>query len=167
MNWALKQLPDKALALLKRYKWVLFVFGLGLCLLALPTGSTEEIAPEVTLTEHFSLAETEAKFAKIFSEIEGAGTVSVALSLASSPRQVLALDVKNEADSTEESTVLIAQGSGTEAAVPLQELYPEFKGAVIVSDGAEHPKVRLALLEAARALTGLGADKISICSRGK
>ena len=64
------------------------------------------------------------------------------------------------------TTVVVSKGSGREEAVPLQQIYPQFQGALVVCPGGSDPEVRLKLVEAVSALTGLGSDKISIC-KGK
>ena len=43
--------------------------------------------------------------------------------------------------------------------------YPAFLGALVVSNGGGDPQVKLDLLQAVKALTGLGSDQISICER--
>ena len=53
-------------------------------------------------------------------------------------------------------------GSGQEAVVRL-ERYPVFQGALVVSQGADRAEVRLVLTQAVSALTGLGADRITVC----
>ena len=96
--------------------------------------------------------------------------VSVALTVKTSTRQVLAQNASTsqKEGETEESrsTVVVSQGSGREEAVPLQQIYPQFQGALVVCEGADDPSIRLAMAEAVSALTGLGSDKISIC-KGK
>ena len=44
----------------------------------------------------------------------------------------------------------------------LHETYPQFRGALVVCQGGGDPAVRLAVIEAVSALTGLGSDKISV-----
>jgi len=160
--------------LLERYKWVLLVIAVGLLLLALPGGREKPLAKleaQPASSQEFDLAEMETKFAKALSEIKGAGEVTVVLSVKTGTRQLLAEDsVSSEGkDGREEktSTVVLSKGSGGEETVKLQEIYPQFQGALIISDGGDNPVVRLKLTEATSALTGLGADKISICNRGK
>ena len=96
--------------------------------------------------------------------------MTVALTLRSGTRQVLAQDMtvsdRNGDSSEERTTVVISSGSGREEAVSLQELAPQFQGAVVVCPGGDDPAVQLRLAEAVSDLTGLGADKISIC-KGK
>ena len=102
------------------------------------------------------------------SQIRGAGEVTVVLTLAGGPRQVLAQDVDQAAERGQErrETVVVSRGSGGQEAVAVQEVSPEYQGALLVCPGGGDPTVRLQLTQAVAALTGLGADKISI-SEGK
>ena len=96
--------------------------------------------------------------------------MTVALTVRTGARQVLAQDTTasdREGESAEtRTTVVISGGSGREEAVSLQQLAPQFQGAVVVCPGGDDPTVQLRLAEAVSDLTGLGADKISIC-KGK
>ena len=76
--------------------------------------------------------------------------------------------MEQESDSMqkESETVVISSGSGTQETVLVQQVYPRFQGALVVAEGGGNPTVRLNLTEAVAALTGLGADKISVC-KGK
>lgn len=159
---------------LERYKWILLVIGVGLLLLAWPTGSGKLLPAAESAgesTDSFDLEALENKFSAALSEIEGAGRVTMILTVKNGTQQILAEDAKHaERDNgveEETSTVILSRGSGVQEAVKLQEIYPQFRGALVVCDGAGDPSVRLKLTEATMALTGLGADKISICSRGK
>jgi stage III sporulation protein AG len=106
----------------------------------------------------------EDRLARALSKIDGAGTVTVVLTVRDGPRQVLAQDSREEQGETE--TVVISRGSSTQETVTVQELYPSHQGALLVCPGGDDPTVRLKLTEATSALTGLGADRISI-SKGK
>jgi stage III sporulation protein AG len=159
---------------LERYKWVLLVIVVGLVLLALPSGAPTQLSQEHSRNQGpsaFDLAALEEKFSKALSEISGAGEVTVVLSVKTGTQQILAEDSEyaEKDQEVEESTktVVLSKGSGVQEAVTLQEIYPQFQGAVIICSGGDNPTVRLKLTEACSALTGLGADKISICSRGK
>lgn len=160
---------------LEKYKFILLVLLAGLLLLLLPTssgGETQSAAPEPQSAAEmaFSVAELEEKLEDTLSKIDGAGEVTVALTLRTGARQILAQDVAvsdRDGDSSEErTTVVISGGSGREEAVALQQLAPQFQGAVVVCPGGDDPTVQLRLAEAVSDLTGLGADKISIC-KGK
>lgn len=168
------QAGKKLVSALEKYKFVLLVALIGLLLLLLPTSSDGKEAPVGTAVsggeDYFSLDELEEKLESTLSRIEGAGEVTVALTLRSGARQVLAQDMTASDRETERSetrtAVVISGGSGREEAVILQQLAPQFQGAVVVCPGGDDPTVQLRLVEAVSDLTGLGADKISIC-KGK
>ena len=158
----------------ERYKWILLVIGVGLLLLAWPMGGGKTLPAAESVggsSGSFDLEELEKKFSVALSEIEGAGRVTVILTVKTGTQQILAEDAKHsERDNDveeETSTVILSRGGGVQEAVKLQEIYPQFQGALVICDGAGDPTVRLKLTEATTALTGVGADKISICSRGK
>lgn len=98
------------------------------------------------------------------SEINGVGEVTVVLTLRSSGEDVLAQDT-SEGASTDRETVIVSTGSGTEEAVSVKTIYPEFQGALVVCDGAGSAGVKLEVLQAVSAITGLSSDQISICQR--
>ena len=149
---------------LKKYKWVV----VGLLLLAWPAGKENQAETAAETPQTFDLAATEARLAEALSQIRGAGEVTVVLTLAGGPRQVLAQDVDQAAERGQErrETVVVSRGSGGQEAVAVQEVSPEYQGALLVCPGGGDPTVRLQLTQAVAALTGLGADKISI-SEGK
>ena len=156
---------------LGKYKYVLLVALVGAALLVWPTGETGETAPPETAGETlFQVDQMERKLERALSQVEGAGEVTVVLTLRGGPRQVLAQDgsAVEEGDGTrrETSTILLSKGSGYQEPAVVQRLGPEYQGALVVSRGGDDPRVKLALYEAVSALTGLRADKISIC-KGK
>ena len=158
---------------LGRYKYMLLVILVGTILLLLPTASEEKKALEITSVqaeEDFSVEALEEKLADTLSEIDGAGQVRVMLTVESGMKRIFAQDGSLEQDGNtmqrETQTVVISSGSGTQETVLVQQVYPAFQGALVVAAGGGDPAVRLKLTEAVAALTGLGADKISIC-KGK
>ena len=114
--------------------------------------------------------ELEDRLEQALSQISGAGEVEVVLTLKSGPQQVLAQDVDTTVDDrgTQSvlSSVVVSHGGGEEEAVVIQQLSPQYQGALVVCSGGDDPQVRLRLVEAVSALTGLGADQISVC-KGK
>ena len=167
-------LIQKWVGILGKYKFVLLVLAAGVLLLLVPDSSEAErqggevgrVQTEVT----FCLEDMEKEISDTLSKVEGAGDVSVVLTLRSGSRQVLAQDTEtNQRESsieTNKSTVIISKGSGVQEAVLLQEIYPTFQGALVVCEGGDNPAVQLKIMEAVSALTGLSSDKISIC-KGK
>lgn len=167
-----KEWGQKLRSALGKCKYVLLVGLVGVVLLLLPTGEKAGQTTPATASETdlFQVETMERRLETALSRVEGAGEVTVVLTLKDGPRQVLAQDgsaSEGESQTTREtSTVMASKGSGTQEPVALQELGPSYRGALVVAPGAGDPQVRLALSEAVSALTGLGADKISIC-KGK
>ena len=166
-----KREAEQLWKLLEKYKYVLIILAAGLILLLWPTGEKER--PEETANrsglEEFDLAALEEKLSQILSQVEGAGKVTVALTVKSGMEQVPVTDrstsVTERGNSLEEKTVVISTGSGQEAVVRVQR-YPQFQGAVVVCQGGDRADVRLLLTQAVSALTGLGSDKITVCKGG-
>lgn len=160
----------KLTGLFQKYKYVLLVILAGIVLLLLPElgGARPRNTEGGTQLQTFDLDETERKLEQTLSKIGGAGEVSVMLTLEGSERQVLAQDAavsQNGTDSeSSRTTVVVSQGSGIQQTVALQQLSPQFRGALVVCSGGDDPQVRLELTRAVAALTGLGADRISVCA---
>lgn len=163
-----------AAALLERYKYVGLVVLLGAVLLLWPetagTASPGEGGTMGATESAFDLEAMERKLADTLSGIEGAGEVRVVLSVKNSAKSVLAEDkravVEETGRETTLETVVISTGSGSQSPVLVEQVYPEFRGALVVCGGGDEVNVRLKLVEAVSALTGLGTDKICVC-KGK
>lgn len=144
--------------------WLLLLAGL--LLLILPGGGEEGEAEQEQGSWNYSLEETEARLAQTLSKIDGAGEVTVMLTVQDSPRKVLAEDRDQEERGERSETVVLSRGGSLQETVTVQEVLPRYQGALLVCPGGDDPEVRLKLTEATAALTGLGSDKISI-SKGK
>ena len=157
---------------LGRYKYVILVILVGILLLVLPdsSGTGEKREQNTAAEEDFSVQALEEKLEATLSAIDGAGQVQVMLTVQSGMKRVLAQDVSLEQEGSdvkrESQAVVVSSGSGVQETVLVQQVYPQFQGALVVASGGGDPAVQLKLTEAVAALTGLGADKISIC-KGK
>lgn len=150
---------------LGKYGYVLLVIAVGAALLLWPGGGEQETVLAEESETYFDLEKFETKLEQALSRIEGAGEVSVVLTLESDGRQVLAQDRDTDgAGGGTSTTVTVGRGSGTEEVVPLQTFTPDFRGALVICPGAGEAQVRLRLTEAVSAVTGLGSDRISICT---
>ena len=160
----------KALELFGKYKYVLLVLLVGVLLLLFPSGEKEEGKTNAILTQEsvsqFSREALEEKLKRTLSQVEGAGEVYVVLTLKEGPKQVLAQEGSATETTRETAPVLASRGGGIQEPVTVQEMGPSYLGALVVAQGAGDPSVKLALTQAVSALTGLGADKISVC-KGK
>ena len=107
----------------------------------------------------------EEKLANTLSQVEGAGRTQVVLTLATTGSVKLAENQTSKDGSVETQVVVVKRGSNQEDVVEVAQQYPAFLGALVVSNGGGDPQVKLDLLQAVKALTGLGSDQISICER--
>ena len=166
-NWRPPQ-AEQLWKLLDKYKYVLLVILAGVILLLWPAGEREQPQERASQSApgEFDLEALEGKLSQALSQVEGAGRVTVTLTVKSGLEQVPLTDrstsVSERGNSVEEKTVVISTGSGQEAVVRMQRS-PVFQGAVVVSQGADRAEVRLLLTQAVSALTGLGADRIAVC----
>ena len=163
------------LAFLGRYKFVLLVAALGAVLLLWPAGPAagekqEPAAGQPTSVQAAPVKETEAAMEAILSEISGVGRVDVMLTLHSGSELVLAQDAAlrysgnaQAPDNYERSTDTVTASGGV---VVTQEIYPQYRGALVVCDGGGNDRVRLAVVDAVSALTGLGSDRIAVVKWG-
>lgn len=155
---------------LGKYGYVLLVMAAGAVLLLLPSGGRDSPPDDSPAQEEgaaFDLEGFEKKLARALSQVEGAGEAEVVLTLEGGSRQVLARNQEREGDGGSSNTVVtVGKGSGQQEVVPLQTEAPRFRGALVVCPGGEDPQVRLKLIGAVAALTGLGSDRISVCAGG-
>ncbi len=165
-----EDLLQKLIFLFKKYKLALLVLGVGLVFLLWPqagTGRVVESAGGGGGEIQFDLKALENRMEQVLAKIEGAGEVSLILTVKSGTQQVYASDVdyKEDGESREErtTTVLISTGSGKEEIAVIRQDYPTFQGALVVCDGGDDPTVRLLITQAVAALTGLRSDKITVC----
>lgn len=143
----------------------LLVMAIGCLLLLLPAGESEEKEVlENTGPAEFRLLDFEERLSQVLSQVSGAGETRVILSLDSGNRTVLAQDRQQNDGGNTSEIVILEERSGGEAVVPVQTIAPNFRGAVVVSAGAQSAAVRLALTQAVSVLTGLGTDRICVCA---
>ena len=165
---------EKALKKLGQYKYVLIVIVAGCILLLWPSGDKKtEVKEQPGLTgteEDFSVEALEERLSHALSGVEGAGEVTVILTVQSGMERVLATnrsaDQRTDGREMEEEVVIISGENGEEA-VLIGQNYPEFQGALIVCPGGDDPQVRLNRTRAVSVLTGLGTDRIAVCRGSK
>ena len=150
----------------KKYKYVALVLCVGVLLMLFPSGGKETLqTSDANKNETvFDLEELESKLANALSQINGVGEATVVLTLRTGGEEILAQDV-SKGTSVEMQTVIVSTGGNGEAPVRIKTIYPEFQGALVICDGAGNSTVKLQVLQAVSAITGLSSDRISICQR--
>ena len=150
-------------ALFGKYKYPILVVLVGLGLMLLPSEQEPSEPVEPARAVEHSLEEM---LAALLGRIEGAGQVSVLLTEKEGSQTLYQTDSQTDADESgsrrTDDTVLIEDENRTESGLVRQTLGPGDRGAVILCQGADDPTVKLAVVEAVRCVTGLGADQISV-----
>ena len=159
----------KLRALWEKGKFALLVLGLGVLLLLWPSGEgkTEVSSSEPTAEE--TAAAQQKEMERILSRIEGTGELHLMLTLESDGQRTLAENAEESAGGSAEApesqsrreTVILSVSGGEEVVVTRRES-PVYRGALVVCQGADRAEVKLAVTQAVAALTGLGADRITV-----
>lgn len=164
------KLSKTILAGLKKYKYAVLILLLGIALMLLPFGKKEE-APEAevqedTLTDEAYAQALEQRLEDMLCQVSGAGQVRVMLTMQTGSRTEYQTDTQisnSETQSQEErKTVILSEGSAYDKAAVSAVQYPRFQGALILCQGADQSTVRLSLVNAVAALTGLSSGQITV-----
>ena len=145
---------------LEKFKYPALILLLGLALILWPSKQKQpEEAPVPKLAE--SAPGVEEKMEEILSCIDGAGRVRVLLTMRTGDVTVYQTDTVSskgqDSESRTETTVMAG-----DAPVVRQTVFGQYRGALIVCQGADSPSVRLQLVNAVAGLTGLPADRITV-----
>ena len=155
---------------LHKNRGIVLLILAGLLLLLWPGGGREaesEQLPESPQLGNYEydLSALEEKLTETLSQVEGAGRTRVVLTLSTTGCVALAENRTRQADTVKTDVVLIRRGSNQEGVVEVERQYPVFLGALVVCEGGGNARIRLELLQAVKALTGLRGEQISICER--
>ena len=151
-------------------KFALPVLGLGVLLLLWPSGAGETkstTSQETTAGE--TMTQKQKEMERILARSEGAGELHLMLTLESDGQRTLAENAEESAGGSAEApesqsrreTVILSVSGGEEVVVTRRES-PVYRGALVVCQGADRAEVKLAVTRAVAALTGLGADRITV-----
>lgn len=147
-------------AIFAKYKYPILVVLVGLGLMLLPG---REASPAPVPADTVSEVGLERRLEELLTQIAGAGQVRVLLTEDTGRETVYQTDIQSDSDTRRsEDTVLVEDSSRNETGLVRRTLEPKYRGAVILCQGADIPGVKLAIVEAVRCVTGLGADEISV-----
>lgn len=156
---------------LKRWRYPILVLFAGLVLLTLgrskPADTPVSPPESEALAESFDLAAFEERLAQTLGRIDGVGRVQLTLSLNATEEAVYAADVRQSQTSAEtalyESNLsIVSDGSYGQQPILVKNIYPTFRGALVLCDGADNDRVRLAVTEAVSTMCGVGSDKVTV-----
>lgn len=150
----------------KKYRYGVLILALGILLMVLPIGkkTTQSAAtPKETVSTKQDITQ---ELTQMLSAIDGVGKVKVMLSIACGEQIIYQTD--QDQSGTENSTtirtetVIITDADRQQQALISLIKPPQYKGAIIVCQGADHAAVRLAVVEAVMKITGLRSDQIAV-----
>lgn len=152
---------NKALDVLKKYRYGILVLLIGIGLMLLPQPKTE--SPQtVSESENIPKEDINQQIAKVLRKIQGVGEVEVLLTVAAGEETLYQTDQEFNQSGQKIKTVIISDAQKNQYGLISQVIPPQYLGAIVVCQGADSPAVRLAIVEAISDLTGLGADRISV-----
>lgn len=150
--------------LVRKYRWAALVLAVGLLLMCfpdrqdpLPVSAAQEVPQEQSLQQELE---------ELLSKLDGAGKVKVLLSINSGERYYYQTDedlqrTDASVDQRKE-TVIITSKDREECGLLQRTDPPTYLGAVVLCQGADSARVKLAVVDAVSTVTGLGADRISV-----
>ena len=149
---------------LGQYKYVLLIIGAGILLMLLPTQSETKQEPDLTVQTKTD-APVEEKLEQILCQIRGVGKVQVLITEQTGSVTVYQVDEdRTEGDGSlraKKETVIVS-GGGVQSGLVQTVTPPTYLGAIVVCQGAGSPEVRLAVVNAVSAVTGISMDRISV-----
>jgi stage III sporulation protein AG len=146
--------------LFHKYKFVALVLLVGIILMVVPGKEETVQLPE---QETVCQPDMEEKLAQILSQVEGAGKVSVFLSLEEGELTLYQQDEDLNSDGSGRfDTVIVTDGNRSQSGLVQQVIPPKYQGVIVVCQGAQRASVRLNIIEAVAKVTGLSTDRISV-----
>ena len=151
---------------INKYKYVWVVLLVGILLMLIPEKPKDEVSQIKVQTDPQTEISVETKLEEILRHLNGAGEVKVMLTVSKGEQIIYQTDSnysnsENGSD-TRTQTIVINDSDRNETGLIHQKNPPVYLGAVVLSQGADDPVVKLAIVEAVSNATGLGADRISV-----
>lgn len=172
--------PEKWKQIDKKQVGVIFLVGVLLIIIAMPTTDTSSvesgnIQEETTIDSVIALDEDaykeglEESLADILSNVEGVGEVQVMITLKTGTEKVVEKDItlsessgETTSELNQEEATIYAEEDGNQVPYVTQEIYPEIEGVVVAATGGGSAVVVQNITEAVQALFDVDTHKIKI-----
>ena len=145
---------------LRKYRvvWIVILAGIFLMSIPAPKEPKDPAAPACREPDF------QEDLENILTAVQGAGRVELLLSTETGEMTVFENNEKAEKmDGRMQKETVILKGSDREEQGLIRQIIaPTYRGAVVIAQGADSPKVRLDLVKAVSSATGLGANKITV-----
>ena len=139
-----------------KYRYAILILLAGILILTMPERQEESAKAPAEV----SCRDLQTQLAEILEKISGVGKVEVLLTEATGADTIYQVDENR--NQMNRDTVIVMNSQREEAGLVKQVVPPEYRGAVIVCQGAEQASVRLAVVEAVKSVTGLSSDCITV-----
>lgn len=164
MDWA--EGKQTVIAVIRKYRWAVLVLVLGLLMMGFSQEPHQEHRENTPVTQQPEELSLQQELEKLLMQMEGAGKVSVLLTSAHGPEYHFQVDEDGltTVDSTDQrkDTVLVTQSDRSQTGLIRRVDSPVYLGAVVLCQGGDDPRLRLAIVDAVGTATGLTSDKISV-----
>lgn len=173
---AAAKLNKKALSAILKYKYPLAIALAGIIFLTLPYKSNDSPQPDSgqTSAPAYDIRELESRLSEMLSKCDGVGKSEVLLTHNGSVETVYEKNTESnmsrggaddsaEYQRQEQSELATLQNSSyNQDPVIIKYNYPAITGALVVCEGGAADNVRLRVIQAIGAVTGLGSESISV-----
>ena len=156
---------EELLAFFGKNKFAVLIALLGLLLILIPFGKRENKEASLKAGSEFDLSDAENRLESILERGNGVGRVKVMLTLEKTSETLYVTEgsvSKSENGSDEKTEISRISSSSGEQPLIREQRSPVYRGALILCDGADDPRVRLWVTEAVGSLLGIGSDRISV-----
>lgn len=145
-----------------KYKFVLMIVLIGIMLMLIPGGKEDQ--PEMETVTNGAMEEIAIaqELSQILMQVKGAGKVEVMLTRAAGEKTVYQTDENSTDGSEKTDTVIVTDQNRTQNGLVQRVEAAEYRGAIVVCQGADSPSVRLAIIDAVAKVTGLDSSRISV-----
>ncbi len=162
-----KKLQSSVKDLFRKYKYAALIIMIGIVLMLIPSQKTKPAETSAAKSsQELEEKSIQEELENLLSKIEGAGSVKVMLKESSGSETVYQtnedISVSDNSTTTKVQIITITDADRNEIGLIKQINPPKYQGAVILCQGANDPKVKLAVTDAVSKITGLGADKIAV-----
>ena len=149
---------QQLITFIKKYQYVIWVVLVGVFLMLIPQND-EEPTKEIPAIETVP-QDLEMELSNILSLICGVGKVEVLLTEAAGSDTIFQMDSSQIQSNLD--TVIVKSENREEMGLVKQVMPPQYKGAIIVCQGADSASVRLSVVNAVKSVTGLSSDCITV-----
>ncbi len=175
-------LPEKLKQIDKKQVGVLFLIGVLLIIIAMPTkqaadfgvgdevgndsGKSKGDITEESCSEEVYTKKLEEEVQEVLQNVQGVGQVKVMLTLKAGTKRLIEKDYveleKNSGEIQRNEETIYQEYDGNHIPYVYQETYPEIEGVVVVAEGGENAVVIKNITEAIQALFDVDTHKIKI-----